>query len=76
MFQMFSIVTHNFLNVLFDIDSRIVAMEVGITKECITTHFLNQLVLKMEGIGHSLDSSIGTFNINSRFILYSCKFIF
>ena len=47
MCQMFSIVTLNFLNVLFDIDSRTVAMEVEITKECITTHLLNQLVLKM-----------------------------
>ena len=39
-------------------------MEVEITKECITTHLLNQLALKMESIGHSLDSSIGIFNIN------------
>ena len=47
MCQMFNIVTLNFLNVLFDIDSRTVAMEVGITKECITTYLLNKLVLKM-----------------------------
>ena len=37
--------------VLVDIDSRTVAMEVGIAKECVTTHLPNQLALKMDGAG-------------------------
>lgn len=34
---------------MIDIDSRTVAMEVGIPKECVTSYLLNQLPLKMDG---------------------------
>ncbi len=35
--------------VLVHLDSRTVAMEVGIAKECVTTHLPNELALKMDG---------------------------